>query len=343
MSLRSMIRKVFRASWGEILPLLTQMKQDSGRGKLALLLDMNRCNNERGINWGNYASNGFYLNQDPNYRNSFLSQREMTKIMYLSNTREAIDLLTDKGASARQFKPFISRRILDLRVDNYEDFSSLLKSTDRIFTKPYSEAGGTGISCHQTATITNPRSFYDELLASKHYVVEEAITQHETMCQLSLKSVNTVRILTCCNQEGQITIPYQSMRVSLTDANVDNATQGGAYVSLDVNGRVKGPFMTYTPCVKIFDANPITGFSFQGFQVPNFEQAKALAIAAASSLPIAKVIGWDIAITPQGADIVEANCNPSPDLGQPFASLPEKHGVKQAVLQALSLSPTFTA
>lgn len=336
MSVRSTLRKVFSASWGEILPLLSQMSHDSSRSRLNLLLDMHRCNNERGINWGNYASAGFYLNQDPAYRATFLSQREMTKLMYLSNTREAIDLLTDKGAAARHLRPFIKRQFVDLRVNTYEEFEALVRSSERIFTKPFSEAGGHGISSYQTADLlTDLRTFYEKFKADGHCIVEEGITQHPDMARLSVKSVNTVRILTCMNQTGAITIPYQSMRISLTDAPVDNASQGGAYVSLDPNGRVKGPFMTYTPSVKFFESNPLTGFSFEGFQVPNFEAAKALALQAASSLPNAKLIGWDIAITPDGADIVEANCNPSPDLGQPFISLPEKHGVKQAVLSAL--------
>ncbi|NJK87644.1 MAG: hypothetical protein HC906_18385 [Bacteroidales bacterium] len=49
---------------------------------------------------------------------------------------------------------------------------------------------------------------------------------------------------------------------------------------------------------------------FQDFQVPFYEEAKELVTEAAKQIPQIKIIGWDIAIQPDGPILIEGNDHP---------------------------------
>lgn len=327
--------KLFSVRWSELMPLLTQMHKDSGRSKRCLFRDMLRCYELRGINWGNYAIAGFHLNQDPIYRASFLSQAEMAKLRKLYNSPEAIDILEDKGKALRFFGDLIKRDFCDLRVNDFHAFQAFVAENKRFFTKPPMAYGGEGVQCHERDEIGCLEKFHQKLMRDKHYVVEAAIKQHPEMSKLSLCAVNSLRILTCINRAGEVSIPYDAVRIALTDACCDNASMGGAFAVLDDEGRIPAPLMRYLPYIQTYAENPETHFSYLGFTVPRFTEAKAFAIRLAKRIPNARIVGWDIAITAEGVDMIEANTNPSPDLGQAFVSIPHDCGVRVAVLTAL--------
>ncbi len=328
------IKKLFSTNWSELLPLLKQMSQESHRSQIELFRDMYRCYNTRGINWGNYAIAGFHLNRSPAYRASCLSQKESGELSRRCNSRATLALLEDKGKTLRHLQSLIKREFVDLRVDDFAAFKMLLENTPRIFSKPPSSCGGEGILCHACAGL-DARLLYDELLERRNFIVEAAIKQHPEMAKLSCQAANSLRVMTCVDRKQGITVPYVSLRVCLTDAYCDNASMGGAFTVLDERGRANGPLLSYLPQLQVHACHPHKDLSVLGFQVPFFEQAKALAKSATAAIPGARFIGWDLAITADGAEIIEANSNPSPDLGQSYVSLPHGRGIKAAVLAAL--------
>jgi hypothetical protein len=54
-------------------------------------------------------------------------------------------------------------------------------------------------------------------------------------------------------------------------------------------------------------SHPLTGLIFQDFKIPFFDQAVQMVTRAAGLLPCAKVIGWDVGITPDGPVLIEGN------------------------------------
>ena len=68
-----------------------------------------------------------------------------------------------------------------------------------------------------------------------------------------------------------------------------------------------------------FEAHPLTGTRFIGFQIPLWNQVLDLVRAAARrayALPQCHWIGWDIAILPDGVALVEGNWRQATDLIQ---------------------------
>lgn len=56
--------------------------------------------------------------------------------------------------------------------------------------------------------------------------------------------------------------------------------------------------------------HPDSGILFKSIQVPFLQQAIELVKSAARSIPAIRWIGWDLAITPQGAVLIEGNGAP---------------------------------
>lgn len=335
MNIIRIINKALHINWKELLPLLRQLSKDSGRSMPDIFRDIVRCYSNQGITWSDYAAYGFHLQRDPAIRDTFMGQYEMEELLDRVNTREDEHLMEDKTKLLAHFKPFVRRSFCDLREVGLDGFKEMLGKCKRIFAKTPISYGGKGIRTYASADVKDPEALYNELTRDGLFLIEEGIVQHPEMAKLSKNSVNTIRIGTAATKDGVYSIPYQAIRLSLGDSFVDNASSGGASGVLSADGKIQGPLITYLPTVRVVEKHPETGVVFEGFQVPMFDEVKALCLEAAKTLPGARFIGWDIAVTPEGPDIVEVNANPSPALAQSYASLPDGRGKKQAILDAL--------
>lgn len=64
--------------------------------------------------------------------------------------------------------------------------------------------------------------------------------------------------------------------------------------------------------------HPGSNVKMVGFQLPNFNKLKQFILEISQKVPQARFAGWDIAITPEGYDLVEINCPGGHDILQPF-------------------------
>lgn len=77
----------------------------------------------------------------------------------------------------------------------------------------------------------------------------------------------------------------------------------------------------------IFKAHPVSQKPIKGFQIPNWDEVLKLAETAAKRLQGVHMVGWDIAVTENGASLIEGNT----ESNYQFAQLPyiaEGIGVK---------------
>ena len=104
---------------------------------------------------------------------------------------------------------------------------------------------------------------------------------------------------------------------------------------MHATGRLGGA-VTPDPTVMIvpLDRHPDTGLAFAGFQLPHWAAATALAVRAHAALPAIAVVGWDVALTPDGPVIVEGNFSPEMRLAQAPSGVPLGDGPLLAWLDA---------
>ena len=126
------------------------------------------------------------------------------------------------------------------------------------------------------------------------------------MAELYPKAINTIRYITLNERPlGAV------LRIGMGGANIDNASSGGMYAAVDIeNGVVETPAFRYEG--QKFLIHPDTNQIIPGFQIPMWKECTAFIRDACTCIDGIPLIGWDIAITPNGPTLVEVN--EAPDL-----------------------------
>ena len=186
-----------------------------------------------------------------------------------------------------------------------------VNNLEGLFFRPPSDTGGKG--CFKL-TITGLKNELDarfDSLINGYYVHTKIIEQHKEINKIHDKSVNTLRIISLITSENHPEIISVFMRFGVGDGVVDNASSGGFFVGVNIDeGTLKdtGHYLSEYGGAKI-KKHPDSGFIFEGFKVPYFKEAFEEVLKGIKVIPD-RFIGWDVAITPKGPIIVEANSVP---------------------------------
>ena len=76
-----------------------------------------------------------------------------------------------------------------------------------------------------------------------------------------------------------------------------------------------------------YTEHPITHTPIIGFQIPYFEESKAMCLKAAQKVPQMRFVAWDVAITEKGPVFIEGNSFPSHAVPQFAAHYPDGIGI----------------
>ncbi len=267
--------------------------------KKFVLLDMCYCSLKYQASFHDYIWFDFYdLNAEQ--RSTYLTRGKNNEIIKTFNKQEYWHMFDNKTELVDTFKEFLHRDYLkpNSTKQQYLDF---INGKDKIIVKPNDGEGGIGIEIVDTK---------DETVYEKYkgYLMEELIKQHHLINEIYDKSVNSLRMFTFYNSDDDIVV-IQSVIKFGNNKVVDNFCSGGMYAFLDDDGNV------VTPAVdrygNEFINHPLTNKPILGFKVPNYEQAKAIIKEAAKKVPQVRYIGWDVAITEEGASLIEGNTYPS--------------------------------
>ncbi len=176
------------------------------------------------------------------------------------------------------------------------------------------EGGGfTGSATgHHPETLAPAAFFTDPRYAT--FVVQERLHPHPAMAALSgTPYLQTVRVVTDVDARGESRVVFAMLRVIAGGAVVDNydeGTNGNLLSYVDVAQGTLVHTVGMRPGgigIQEVSVHPRTGVPFRDFPLPDWEAACALARRAALLFLPMRTLGWDIALTPAGPRIVEAN------------------------------------
>lgn len=158
------------------------------------------------------------------------------------------------------------------------------------------------------------RDLADEIVTnySKGYLFQELLVQPPEISAIVGKTVSPIRILTVQTENG-VKIPYAAWKQPKKGDDVDFWTSPGerGYALVDPASGIVTHFHKQVGLGCRDEVNSLaTGKPLVGFQIPEWEGCKSLAIAAHSLFPDHGVLGWDICITTRGPVINEVNSNP---------------------------------
>lgn len=209
-------------------------------------------------------------------------------------------------------------RCFDMKTKTYYDPIQYIESLDgAFFLKPLDGECGNGILKFEVSNgyllFNNQQVSAQSLLekvASSKYLLQEAISQHQLLSNLHPTSINTIRLITIKSVSTNCVEVFPSiLRIGTSGSVVDNTSQGGLAVGIDMNGQLLeyGYYKPEYGC-KV-DCHPDTNIKFQLYNIPYFNEAIKQAKDLHSMLPGIGSIGWDIAISEDGPIFIEGNDN----------------------------------
>lgn len=272
-----------------------------------------------------YYQFSFY-NKSASERKLWAGTGFMYEYQLRMNPKSQRHYLEDKKLFLEKFKDFVKHDWLSL-----EQFEKNRDKVDKLITNPsgklvikrHDGQCGIGVEVIQTAGLTYEK-LLDRMNKTNNTLVEEYIVQHPDLMALSPSGLNTVRIYTQLNKNDEVEILGCRLRISINSV-VDNLAAGNVAAPIDENtGIVTGPGV-YSHIAKADEyTHPITKIPIVGFRIPFWNQTIEFSKRAALHLKECRSIGWDIAITADGPELIEGNH----DWCKLVWQLPVKKGLK---------------
>jgi hypothetical protein len=156
-------------------------------------------------------------------------------------------------------------------------------------------------------------------------LIMPCLANHPAFAGLALGALSTLRIVTCRNEIGAPEVMATALRFPRRDeAVVDNFHAGGLAALVDLSSGIVGPAtdMGLSRDSAWYARHPVTDVVIDGFEVPFWPEAKALAETAHVLLGDRVIVGWDVAILPDGPCLIEANGFPDLDIIQRCGRMP---------------------
>jgi hypothetical protein len=172
--------------------------------------------------------------------------------------------------------------------------------------------------------ITIPGDIYDFMVHDPVYdcfVIQERLFNHRDLVRLSgSEFLQTMRMITHIRKNGDIKIVDAFLKPivgnNYTD-NHDHGKTGNLLARINMDTGLLQPAIILGSAIygrKSIVSHPDTGVLFSEFTIPGWKYACDLALSAARQFAPLRTIGWDLAITPNGACIIEGNFTYDPPI-----------------------------
>lgn len=223
--------------------------------------------------------------------------------MWKLNTQDAVNRLMDKAGCLERYAKYVHRAWMEPAKKNEAEFIAFARQHGSYIVKPRASGRGEGVYISRYISDDICKNEY-RVLCEEDAIVEEIIRQHDALNALYPDSVNTIRVASVLTDDGVILL-NSCMRIG-NGGVIDNFCQGGMTAQIDFEtGRIETPAVDKEH--NVYEKHPITGTPFVGYQLPHWDLLKQTLKEMALVDPDAVFVGWDMAITPEGVDMVECN------------------------------------
>lgn len=266
----------------------------------------------------------------------FLADYSKKIIKHYPVSKEFFTMLYDKEKTNDYFPELMGRPWCVNTKITEDEFAARFTDAKRIMYKPIAGHRGQGAEAFYV-NAENVREVYQTLSTYPEGVVEGYVVQHPKMASLCPSSVNTIRVVTLSSNSKPVIkgtrkyadIAYTSLRVGGGNSIVDNFHSGGMCAAIDME---TGKLCTNAADMEghVFEAHPVTGTVFKGFEIPFYKETMELILKTIKEKKIEGYLGWDIAITENGPVLIELNDRPGVVLlSTPWAA--DKKGQKSVM------------
>lgn len=318
------IKKFKSANYKGFLEKLKIIANKEGKIYLFLIVDYLFLLIFRGFAFNDYLNYELY-NKSFKERKEYVSVKDQDKFYELVSPSLYKESFSNKTKFMKLFKDYVKRDFID-KSNCINDLVKFLNKNEEIIVKPIDGLGGANVTKLKSKNIKNIDLFYNEMVKN-NYLVEELVKQHKSLAEFSPSSVNTIRIMTS-NINNNPQVVFAALRVGNGKNHVDNFHQGGMASLVNVETGI----LTSEAVDKDlhhYKYHPLSKKAFKGYKIPYFDEAKELVLKASKVVPEIKVVGWDVAITPDGPVIIEGNRRAGFDIVQVVSGVGRKDIIRE--------------
>lgn len=306
--------------------------KERGGWALRYFLDASRCSQRHGASPENYLVLRFFDLSEAERETYLTSGRSKRSDAALNARASAADkaAVGRKDEFDRAFARLNRRDFLYAPSSADAEIDRFLDAHPVVFAKPRSLTMGEGIRRVIVSEIPDRAAFAADC-RERRILLEEAVVQHPLLAAINPSSVNTVRIVTARDARGETRMIGAALRCGGAGSPVDNFHGGGVAYTIDLgSGRILTPGRDNSTLME-YTSHPSTGRAVTGMEIPRWDEVLHLARQGMDVVPSIGYIGWDIAITPDGAELIEGN------FGWPGGNIIQFDGVGKypAVLECL--------
>jgi hypothetical protein len=163
------------------------------------------------------------------------------------------------------------------------------------------------------------------LSRERSYVVQPRFANHPDLADLNNGALATVRIITIRDEVGRSEATDAVFRMAIgRNHTVDNFHAGGIAAAVEIKTGTLGPASNLGTDARVgwHGTHPTTGAHIEGRVLPFWHELVDLACRAHAVFTNRVVVGWDIAILPDGPCVVEGNTRPDLDILQRIGRSP---------------------
>lgn len=257
--------------------------------------------------WHFSGPEDYFVNQlyrkSRNETKKYITLGKMYKLRKIYNANGDFSKFNDKTKFNTLFQQYILRDWIDTDNCSLETFQAFVENHPKFICKPKDSGGGKGVYIWES-DITSLEAVLEN---NKGCIIEELIEQHPALKKINPYCVNTIRITTI-KEENDVHLISAMFRCGTKNIPVDSWCQGGITAAVDLEtGIIFTKGFTKVPIRKEYLKHPVSNVVFVGFQIPYWEETVAMVKSIAGKIDDVRLIGWDVAITPEGPCIVEGN------------------------------------
>ena len=298
----------YKTAFAKLSRNLDVISKKYGKSRLSFFADAAWCHIRYGVTPNQYVGFQFYRLSSLE-RKQFYTARFQDKYDEVFNPKSYSHLFNDKEKTLKTFADYVHRDWLFTPDATLEQIQEFIDSHPKIICKPSNMSSGRGIFVRKDETA--------RMLKEGSYLLEEFVTQHHSISELNPSSVNTVRVYTLISKNKntpptgsvpEIQYIATMIRIGGQGSEVDNYHSGGVGYPIDLEtGLIGGPGYDINGEPHI--VHPGTGKVVIGFRIPRWEELKKYVAGLCTVVPQCRLIAWDVVVTEDGFDLIEANCN----------------------------------
>ena len=275
------MKRLLDMNYKAMFEMINHLHKKTGKSRLWLLWDMQRCATHYGAGYMDYNMFDMY-DLTPAQRDTFLTRGRNNDFVRKYNDPSLMHVFSNKNEFNELYSDLVKREWVMLA--DREKALAFLETHPEFMCKSVGGVGGKGVRKLAVADYGSPEQACDALWAEMgDCLLEEVIVQHPAVNAVYPESVNTLRCVTIY-KEGEVHFIGTCFRIGNHGYHVDNFSSGGMVAPVDVktgivtDGGIDRPKNKYM-------VHPYTGTSIVGFQFPDWQEAMDMVTEAAKRMP----------------------------------------------------------